>query len=937
MDLATLEAAMARLAAWAEALDVVPADYSVTTAACLSLGFVVLFGNVLTGTFLSRLGTNGGGGYGTRALGWDNLRGEFGWLATVCIVAPWLALVPGLPTPGQSALAVLTLIVGAWWNLGQQTCHPGGPRAHRILRAAQFPDKTWYVDAGWECAIADESHERTHAELRNGQVLTGEPAGRQTWHRSGGKGKKEKVGFNPSRNPNVEDGLWRAQRIAAWKAKGGKVPDASWRVSDALDAARKAMAWYQVLQADDGHWAGDYGGPLFLLPGLVVVWYVTGQLETLLGADRRAAIAHYLRVHQQTDGGWGMHIESPSTMFGATLCYVALRLLGEPADSAAMVRGRAFLHANGGCVYTGSWAKLYLCLLGAMEWEGHQVIPPEAWLLPQWVPFHPARLWCHCRMVYLPMSFLYGEKFVYARAETDPLVLALREELYVDDYSSIDWPRTRDYIADIDNYSPVHPLMIFAQKALVVWEDWGGAAKRALRKRGMAFALEYMHAEDAQTNYVDIGPVNKVLNMLSCFIEGGARCVPFERHLLRVADYLWVSEDGMKMQGYNGSQGWDTSFAMQAIAEAGLIDEFPEMSRKAFDYMEATQILCTPASRASDALNYEGVAARQKFFRHVSEGGWPFSSAAHGWPISDCTAEGLKSVLAMRDHPAIAGHTKPISDERLFKAANVLLTLQNKDGGWATYENNRGYGWFEWLNPSEVFGDIMIDYSYVECSMASLSALYALHKSHPTHRAAEVQAAIRRGRAFIRSIQRADGSWYGSWGCCFTYGTWFGVEGLVLSGEPPESDHLRRACAFLLAHQNPNGGWGEDFTSCYDKAYAQNGMETYGNGGSGVVNTAWALLALLAAGCADHEAVARGARYLMEEQLPNGDWKQEGIAGVFNRACGISYTQYRNIFPMWALARYARRYPDGAAATSAAASRPKGSPKRAARSPKRAK
>lgn len=29
-------------------------------------------------------------------------------------------------------------------------------------------------------------------------------------------------------------------------------------------------------------------------------------------------------------------------------------------------------------------------------------------------------------------------------------------------------------------------------------------------------------------------------------------------------------------------------------------------------------------------------------------------------------------------------------------------TLQNTDGGFATYENNRGYAWFEWLNPSEV-------------------------------------------------------------------------------------------------------------------------------------------------------------------------------------------------------------------------------------------
>lgn len=221
----------------------------------------------------------------------------------------------------------------------------------------------------------------------------------------------------------------------------------------------------------------------------------------------------------------------------------------------------------------------------------------------------------------------------------------------------------------------------------------------------------------------------------------------------------------------------------------------------------------------------------------------------------------------------------------------MLLTLQNSDGGWATYENNRGYGWYEWLNPSEVFGDIMIDYSYVECSMASLSALYAFRAAYPHHRRREVDHAIRRGRSFIKSIQRPDGSWYGSWGCCFTYGTWFGVEGLVLSGEPADSDHLRRACAFLLGKQNANGGWGEDFTSCYNKAYAREGMERFGSGGSGVVNTAWALLALLAANCDDAEALRRGAAYLMSEQLPNGDWKQEGIAGVFNRACGISYTQ----------------------------------------------
>ena len=58
-----------------------------------------------------------------------------------------------------------------------------------------------------------------------------------------------------------------------------------------------------------------------------------------------------------------------------------------------------------------------------------------------------------------------------------------------------------------------------------------------------------------------------------------------QNHIMRVGDYLWVAEDGMKMQGYNGSQCWDTSFAIQAVWECGLLDEFPVMSSKVSAHM----------------------------------------------------------------------------------------------------------------------------------------------------------------------------------------------------------------------------------------------------------------------------------------------------------------------------------------------------------------
>ena len=78
------------------------------------------------------------------------------------------------------------------------------------------------------------------------------------------------------------------------------------------------------------------------------------------------------------------------------------------------------------------------------------------------------------------------------------------------------------------------------------------------------------------------------------------------------------------------------------------------------------------------------------------------------------------------------------------------------------------------FNPAETFGDIMIDYDYVELSSACITGLAAFRRAHPRHRAQEIQAALSNGRKFVLKDQRPDGSWYGSWGVCFTYGAWFG-------------------------------------------------------------------------------------------------------------------------------------------------------------------
>jgi hypothetical protein len=339
------------------------------------------------------------------------------------------------------------------------------------------------------------------------------------------QGGRDSFGFNPSKNPNSCDMVFRAQQIRNYLRKGGQAPNISSSADETQEhqkttvheATKKGTHFYSMLQCEDGHWAADYGGPHFLMPGMVTAWYVMGRPTNFLNDRQIQLLIHYILVHQQTDGGWGTHLESPSTMFGSTLMYVALRLMGIPKDHPAATKGRAFLQDQGGALYTSSWSKFYLCLLGCMDWQGHNSVPPEMWLLPNWCPFHPGRMWCHARMVYLPMGYLYGTRFVYEHAETDPIIQSLREELYCEPYDSIVWMPTRQWVAEMDNYSPLPFVMKVLQNILARYETWAVVQpfKKWVRQKGLNFSMDYIRAEDLQTNYLDIGPVNKVLNMIS--------------------------------------------------------------------------------------------------------------------------------------------------------------------------------------------------------------------------------------------------------------------------------------------------------------------------------------------------------------------------------------------------------------------------------------
>jgi squalene/oxidosqualene cyclase-like protein len=636
----------------------------------------------------------------------------------------------------------------------------------------------------------------------------------------------------------------------------------------ARDAVRRALDHLVRLQGSDGAWPGNYGGPTFLLPMYVALCHVTGRLPE---AARRARMIAYLASTAHEDGGVGLHAEDErGCMFTTALVYVALRILGLGPTDQRLYRMREWITSRGTPLGAASWGKLILCLLGLHDWRGVHAISPELWLLPPAAPVHPRRLWCHCRQVYLPMAWLYGKR---ATAPEDALVNALRDELYAGRWASIDWGASRDTLAPEDAYRPPTRLLRFAAGVLDRLER---VVPPQLRRRALAEVFKHIDYEDRVTNFIDLGPVNKLLNTFVHYFDdpdGEA----FARAFSACELYLWDEREGTMMQSYNSSKLWDTAFALQAILATPFAREYPALLEQAYGYVRDNQIL-------------EDVPAAAEHYRHASRGGWPFSNRAHGWPITDCTAEGLKCALALD-----ARFEPGIPEALLRDAVELILSWQNDDGGWATYERRRGGTWLELLNPSQVFGDIMVDYSYVECTSACLQALARAKARFGSGR--RLERALARGARFLRRRQRPDGGFEGSWGVCFTYGTWFGVSGLLASGAPPHDSSIRRACAFLLGKQRPDGGWGEHGDSCRERRYVQASEGT-------VVQTAWALSTLVRARHPQHGARRKAVRFLCRRQMANGGWPVEPLVGVFNRTCLINYDNYRHYFPLWSLAEW---------------------------------
>jgi len=631
---------------------------------------------------------------------------------------------------------------------------------------------------------------------------------------------------------------------------------------------KRAVDWLFGQQHQDGYWCGELEADVMLEADYIFV-------HTLLGTGDRAkmqrAVNEILR-HQNADGGWSLYPGGPSNVNYGVKAYLALKLMGWKADHPLMVKARESVLSLGGVVECNTFTKLYLCALGAYDYDAVPAIPPEIILFPNWFYFNIYEISSWSRGILVPLSIIYAKKPFKKLApeeEIDELFVGGRDRanlhLRWDKKRPVSWRNfflLCDRVAHWAERVHIRPLRSMAIKKAEKWmlerfekSDGLGAIYPAMLNAIVALRCLGYSMDD---------PV--LIRAVDEFEKLGIDCPE------GTEDYPTPT---FRMQPCFPPV-WDTAQAIYALGEAGVAKDDPRMI-KAADWI------------LSKEVRHKGDWAEK--VRNVEPGGWYFEFNNEFYPDVDDTGQVL---LALK---CVENPRERYQYEVCERALNWIWAMQCKNGGWAAFDKDNTKTIFEQIPFAD--HNAMLDPPTVDITgrMLEMLALYGYNRSDK-----RVEKAVQ----FILSEQESDGSWFGRWGVNYLYGTFLVLRGLQSMGMWSHEPCILQATEWVRMVQNSDGGWGE---SCgtYDDPLQR------GIGPSTPSQTAWALLALLAGGDVRSDSVAKGVRWLIDHQHEDGSWDElvPGRNGEsyytgtgFPRVFYLGYHLYKQYFPLLALTTY---------------------------------
>lgn len=653
-------------------------------------------------------------------------------------------------------------------------------------------------------------------------------------------------------------------------------------------AIARTRQWLLGEQQAEGYWAGELEGDTILESEYILLLAFLGEAD---GEPARKA-ARRIVEQQLPGGGWAMYPGGKLEISGSVKAYFALKLTGHAPSAEYMQRARNAILAHGGAGAVNSFTRFYLALLGQISYDQCPAVPPELVLLPRWFPVNLYAMSSWTRTIVVPLAIMSACKPV---TEIDPRH-GIREL----------------FLQPPEQWPPLRAPGLQGGTGWLSWDRFFRAVDRWLkraerwkwlpRQRALAAARQWMVERFEGSDGLGAIFPPMVWSVIALRCLGYDDQSPEARYCReRLAGLFLEEPDTLRLQPCK-SPVWDTAIALRALADAGLRADQPTTGA-AIDWLLDKQIRrAGDWSRTVDA----------------EPGGWCFEHANDFYPDVDDTAMVLMALqeqfampakapapalptngLGLLDEPPDESAAAVPRDESarlvrshqaIARAEQWMLAMQNRDGGWGAFDRDNDRDFLCHVPFAD--HNAMIDPSTPDLTARVLEALGKLGRRVG-------DPAVDRALAYLRKTQEADGSWFGRWGVNYVYGTWQVLMGLKEVGVPGDDPLVTVGANWLLAYQQPSGGWGESADSYEDPSLRGQGPET-------ASQTAWAVLGLLSAGLHKHAATARGVQWLLDQQRADGTWDEEPFTGTgFPRVFYLRYHLYRIYFPLMALARYA--------------------------------
>ncbi|MGI9499525.1 MAG: squalene--hopene cyclase [Geminicoccaceae bacterium] len=640
-----------------------------------------------------------------------------------------------------------------------------------------------------------------------------------------------------------QGGDWRPEADEGGDGRGSPAGPSLQRVIADVATALEAE------QRPDGHWCYELEADATIPAEYVLLEHFLDEIDQAL--DDKIGV--YLRRKQAAHGGWPLFEDGAFNMSASVKAYYALKLIGDDPKAPHMIRARDAILAHGGAARCNVFTRITLALFGQVPWRAVPVMPVEIMLLPRWFPFHMDKVSYWSRTVIAPLLIVMAKK----PAARNPRGVGI-EELFTT-------PPEREKRYNVNPTGSVWGgLFLGLDKVLQQAEPF---FPRFSRERALEAALTFIRERlNGEEGLGGIFPAmaNAVIALeLMGFQKGHPDILTAKQALQR----LLVIEDDYAYCQPCLSPVWDTALACHAMLEvAGR--EASKPAQRALDWLAERQI--------TDAVGDWAVRAAPG----TKPGGWAFEYENDHYPDVDDTAA---VVCAM--HRADPERYKVA----IGRAVDWILGMQSSNGGWGAFDVNNTH---DYLN-SIPFADhgALLDPPTADVTARCLSALAETGhgRDHP---------AVARAMAYLRDQQEQDGSWFGRWGTNYIYGTWSVLVALNAAGEDMNAAYIGRAVDWLIGRQHGDGGWGESCASYWEERKDEAVVSVPSQ-------TAWALLALMAAGRTESSSVKRGIDYLRLAEREGGMWQERLYNAVgFPKVFYLHYHGYRSYFPLWAVARY---------------------------------